>query len=506
MANTRAFQPARTKKELYRRFPSLALPLLSLEDVIPDLSSNSNYNLYDKSDSLSPTDTQIGSDNQSHKSDSLFLGGTDGVYLYWPVRFFERQDFPSLSDPPASLNFRPAVSDRDTAAASPAEPLLFLLHELLHCILGHSFRKPADCPAEEWNRRCDEQAARFLSVLVPELFPDGSVLPPDSHEAWPIYAAGSGSAKRARASGDGEAPDGNESGPAPRKSRDEAHDTNRPSSFSKQEASWAMLRKSLTGRGALLSYDRLSRSLAAQKQFGRTQRSGNGRPSMGRNPGTGKRRLTLTDARRGNYRKLLKDLSCWGEDFRLSSREFYYPSYLYGLEHYDGLPLIEPLESEEAKKIRELAIVIDTSGSCSRTLTQAFLEETRALMEEEDLFFHPFNLHILQCDTDVRRDDKITSPEDWHTYIDSLEICGMGGTDFRPAFSHIKALIQNREFSHLSGILYFTDGLGIYPEKDPEIPTTFIFLNHRYDDIDVPGWAKTLILPAEPPKGADYEY
>ena len=52
MDNTRAFQPARIKKELYRRFPSLALPLLSLEDVIPDLSSNSNYNLYDKSDSF----------------------------------------------------------------------------------------------------------------------------------------------------------------------------------------------------------------------------------------------------------------------------------------------------------------------------------------------------------------------------------------------------------------------------------------------------------------------
>ena len=93
MDNTRAFQPARTKKELYRRFPSLALPLLSLEDVIPDLSSNSNYNLYDKSDILSPTDTQIGSDNQSHKSDSLFLGGTDGIHLYWPVRFLKARIF-----------------------------------------------------------------------------------------------------------------------------------------------------------------------------------------------------------------------------------------------------------------------------------------------------------------------------------------------------------------------------------------------------------------------------
>ena len=476
MENTRTFRPAQVKKELYRRFPSLVLPLLSLEDVIPDLGSNSNYNLYDKSDILFCADTQIGSDDQSHKPDSLFLGGTDGVHLYWPARF-------SGSD----------------------EPFLFLLHELFHCLLGHPFRKPADCPAEEWNRRCDEQASQFLSALVPELFPDGSVLPPDFHDAWPVYGSGSESAGRAYASGNGESYTGSGEASVPRENRDDDHDTNRLSP-SDTEASWAKLRKKLTGRGAMLSKDQLSRSPAERKQTGNIRKTGNGQSSMGRNPGTGKRRLTLTDARRGNYRELLKSLSCWGEDFRLSTSEFYYPSYLYGLEHYDGLPFIEPLESEEAKKIRELAIVIDTSGSCSRTLTQAFLEETRALMEEEDLFFHPFNLHILQCDTAVRRDDKITSPEDWHSYIEDLEICGMGGTDFRPAFSHIKSLIQNREFSHLSGILYFTDGLGLYPEKDPEIPTTFVFLNHRYDDIDVPGWARTLVLPAEPPKGADYEY
>lgn len=191
---------------------------------------------------------------------------------------------------------------------------------------------------------------------------------------------------------------------------------------------------------------------------------------------------------------------------RLNPSEFQYAPYLYGLEHYGNLPLIEPLEYEEAKKIRELAIVIDTSGSCSRSLTQAFLEETRNLIQEETLFFHPFNLHILQCDVKVQRDDKLTSLEDLEHYIETLEICGMGGTDFCPAFSHIEMLQKSREFTHLSGILYFTDGLGIYPPQKPDVRTVFIFLNKQFDAIDIPPWAETLVLDTRTPKGNDYEY
>ena len=37
--------------------------------------------------------------------------------------------------------------------------------------------------------------------------------------------------------------------------------------------------------------------------------------------------------------------------------------YTYGLSVYGNLPLIEPLETRESKKIEELALVIDTSYS-----------------------------------------------------------------------------------------------------------------------------------------------
>ena len=50
---------------------------------------------------------------------------------------------------------------------------------------------------------------------------------------------------------------------------------------------------------------------------------------------------------------------------KLDPDEFDLNFYTYGLSVYGNLPLIEPLETRESKKIEELALVIDTSYSTS---------------------------------------------------------------------------------------------------------------------------------------------
>ena len=138
--------------------------------------------------------------------------------------------------------------------------------------------------------------------------------------------------------------------------------------------------------------------------------------------------------------------------------------------------------------------MIDTSGSCSGPLVQAFLEETRNLIREEDLFFHPFNLHIIQCDEKVHKDVKITSEEELREYMEHFELYGEGGTDFRPAFAYVDELIRQGEFDDLKGLIYFTDGYGIYPPHMPAYKTAFVFAEEDYTDADVPPWAIRLIL------------
>ena len=181
------------------------------------------------------------------------------------------------------------------------------------------------------------------------------------------------------------------------------------------------------------------------------------------------------------------------------------------MEALDGAPILEPLEYREERGIAALAIVIDTSGSCARGLTQRFLELTRDILLEKGLFFRRFELHILQCDAKVQRDDRITSFAEFERYIENLVVTGGGGTDFRPAIRHIDRLVAEGALPGLKGALpglkgalYFSDGRGIFPAQPPEYELTFVFLKHRYDDIDVPGWVRRLVIDAPVPRGGEY--
>jgi predicted metal-dependent peptidase len=62
-------------------------------------------------------------------------------------------------------------------------------------------------------------------------------------------------------------------------------------------------------------------------------------------------------------------------------------------------------------------------------------------------------------------------------------------------------LIAEKAFKHLKGLLYFTDGKGIYPRKKPPYATAFVFLSENYEDTEVPSWAMKLILEPEDLKG-----
>ena len=81
---------------------------------------------------------------------------------------------------------------------------------------------------------------------------------------------------------------------------------------------------------------------------------------------------------------------------------------------------------------------------------------------------------------------------------------GGGGTDFRAAFERIDALIASGALRGLRGALFFSDGRGIFPSSPPEYETTFVFLKHRFDAIDVPVWVRRLVLDAPPPQGGEY--
>ncbi|MBP3620947.1 MAG: hypothetical protein J6J16_04190 [Lachnospiraceae bacterium] len=198
-----------------------------------------------------------------------------------------------------------------------------------------------------------------------------------------------------------------------------------------------------------------------------------------------------------DYREILKAFTVQGEEVTVNDDEFDYIYYTYGLDTYGDMPLVEPLEYREVNKIKEFVIAIDTSASCRGEIVKKFLEKTYNILLETESFFSKVNLHIVQCDAQLRRDTHISSALEFEEFVRTGKLEGFGGTDFRPVFEYVDELIEKGEFENLKGLIYFTDGYGVYPERMPSYDVMFAFLNEDNHREKVPGWAMEVILEDE---------
>ena len=207
--------------------------------------------------------------------------------------------------------------------------------------------------------------------------------------------------------------------------------------------------------------------------------------------------LTNVNRERYDYTRFLKKFAVMGEIMKINDDEFDYIFYTYGLRLYKNLPLVEPLEYKEVRRIKDFVIAIDTSASVSGELVQAFIQKTYNILKSTESYFRKINLHIIQCDADIQEDTKITSQEDFDRYMETMEIRGLGGTDYRPVFQYVDSLVQAKEFENLKGLIYFTDGHGTFPAKKPDYSTAFVFVEDEDNSPAVPPWAIRLVLTKE---------
>ena len=207
--------------------------------------------------------------------------------------------------------------------------------------------------------------------------------------------------------------------------------------------------------------------------------------------------LQAENRKRYDYKEFLRKFSVLKEEMKVDMDTFDYIFYNYGMNLYGNMPLIEPLETKEERKVEDFVIVIDTSMSCKGELVRKFLEETYSVLSESESFFRRIHVHILQCDEKIQSDVVIENAMQLKEYMSHFTVKGGGGTDFRPAFAYVEQLMRAKKFTKLRGLIYFTDGYGIYPAKMPPYETAFVFMKEDYQDIDVPPWAIRLILDEE---------
>ena len=362
----------------------------------------------------------------------------------------------------------------DWFAAADTEDVL--LHSVLHAMLGHPWTRGRR-DAARWDLACD-MVAEFLRLRLLDK-------PLEGLYAKAFYACGDGAAysvQRVCAWLEGDCPI----------AQDELREAFRRDSHAYwSAAAQREQRAGASGEGLAAAWKRQEGKL---RPMMRTHQ-----PRIG--SGTAHQKLSLPELpdNQARFAALLREFSEVRENRHVNDADFAYSWYAYGMEHYDGMPLIEPLEYSEERKLHEMVIVLDTSASCSRGLCAWFLSAVRDILCRERLFFDRFRLHILQCDCEVQQDALVTNLDEFQWYLDHLELYGGGGTDFRPAFRHVDRLIEGGSLERLGGVLYFTDGYGVFPEEPPPYPAAFVMLQYRCDDINIPRWAKTLVLDAEKP-------
>lgn len=201
--------------------------------------------------------------------------------------------------------------------------------------------------------------------------------------------------------------------------------------------------------------------------------------------------------RKYDYDDIVRRFAVINEEIKVNPDEFDYVYYTYGLEKYGNMPLIEPLEYTDENKIREFVIAVDTSASVRGKLVEGFLEKTYDLLSEAASFSETMNVHVIQCDSSITSDTVIESRSMISELADNLQVKGFGATDFRPVFEYVGDLIAKKVLTNLKGMIYFTDGYGIYPENPPGYDCMFVF--DREDEFrpPTPGWAYVTVFDSD---------
>ncbi len=404
---------------------------------------------------------------------SGFSLGTDGKKLYYGIGYILRE----------------YKSGQDSIARE-------LLHLLMHCVLRHMFVGPVDIAL--WNLACDmavEDALLELDVFPPEEYSPArraalesmasnvkiftaehiyrylceGPLGGDELEAlsmlfrsddhWPWYLP-----EGATVDGDG----------------------NVLWNISAQNMKWGTGQPdaSWSERWQALGYRMQIDIETSSKQWGNAS-------------GYFLQKLERLNREKYDYTGFLKKFAVMGEAIKVNDGEFDQNFYTYGLDLYGNMPLVEPLEYKDVKRVREFVIAIDTSGSVAGDLVQKFVQKTYNILKTTESFFTKINLHIIQCDAAIQEDTKITAQEELDDYLKALTLRGFGGTDFRPVFEHVDKLVREGEFTNLKGIIYFTDGYGMFPEQKPPYEAAFVFVDQEQAPPMVPVWAIRLMLSTE---------
>ena len=108
----------------------------------------------------------------------------------------------------------------------------------------------------------------------------------------------------------------------------------------------------------------------------------------------------------------------------------------------------------------DVVIALDTSGSIADEDLRDFASEVKGILE----LYPGISVKVICCDAEAYGVQEVSD-------VSEIKVRGGGGTDFRPVFEKL-------ESDPPKLLIYFTDGLGTFPSKEPPYPVLWIGTRH----------------------------
>lgn len=170
--------------------------------------------------------------------------------------------------------------------------------------------------------------------------------------------------------------------------------------------------------------------------------------------------------------------------------------YQYGIDMYENIPLIEPMEETEEVRLSNLVIAIDTSGSCEDYVC-LFLSQIMSIFREISAHFTFEKIFLIQCDYNIKNVCEFSEIEELAEVNGSMRMYGFGGTSFTPVFRWTeKNLIEQGE--QVDCLLYLSDGEATFSVSKPEYPVFFILPEEKMGNTNfIPNWVRKVSIKSE---------
>ena len=174
--------------------------------------------------------------------------------------------------------------------------------------------------------------------------------------------------------------------------------------------------------------------------------------------------------------------------------------YHLGLSLTGDVPLVEPEELREDAGVLELAVALDTSGSCQGEIMRRFLGELLAILRDGG--GPRMELTLILCDAEIQEIRTLTREDSADELAAFFVARGGGGTDFRPVFDYVdRCRLDPEEGKRFRGLLYLSDGWGEFPKDAPDYPVAFLYPGERLEDslpdAFLPPWVTRVWITAD---------